>query len=156
MGNPQPCWRIMKKLFVVIPVLLFLAACGGDGDSNPITPTPTIPPQSFTVLDLRVGTGAEAVAGKRLTVHYALWFFSTTGTDGKGQLIQTSVGSTPFSFTLGQADVIPGWDQGLVGMKVGGVRRLIVPPALAYGATGNGPIPPNTNLVFEIELLDVQ
>lgn len=146
----------MRRLLSILPLLVLLAACGGDGDSNPITPTPTIPPQSFTVTDLRVGTGAEAANGKRLTVHYALWFFSTTGTDNKGQLIQTSVGSTPFSFVLGTNAVIAGWDQGLVGMKVGGVRRLVVPPALAYGATGNGPIPPNTNLVFEVELLDVQ
>lgn len=147
----------MRRLLCALPLLVLLAACGGgDGDSNPITPTPTIPPQAFTVTDLRLGTGAEAVNGKRLTVHYALWFFSTTGTDSKGQLIQTSVGSTPFSFVLGTNAVIAGWDQGLVGMKVGGVRRLIVPPALAYGATGNGPIPPNTNLVFEVELLDVQ
>jgi FKBP-type peptidyl-prolyl cis-trans isomerase FkpA len=146
----------MRRLLCALPLLVLLAACGGDGDANPVTPTPTIPPQPFTVTDLRVGTGAEAVNGKRLTVHYALWFFSTTGTENKGQLIQTSVGTTPFSFILGTNAVIAGWDQGLVGMKVGGVRRLVVPPALAYGATGNGPIPPDTNLVFEVELLDVQ
>jgi FKBP-type peptidyl-prolyl cis-trans isomerase FkpA len=146
----------MPRLLCALPLLVLLAACGGDGDSNPITPTPTIPAQPFTVTDLRVGTGAEAVSGSRLTVHYALWFFSTTATENKGQLIQTSVGSTPFTFTLGRSEVIAGWDQGLVGMRQGGVRRLVVPPALAYGATGNGPIPPNPNLVFEVELLTVQ
>lgn len=147
----------MRRLLCVLPLLVLLAACGGsDGDSNPISPTPTIPPQPFTVTDVQVGTGAEAVNGKRLTVHYALWLFSTTGTDNKGQPIETSVGGSPYTFTLGAGQVIRGWDQGLVGMKVNGIRRLIVPPELAYGATGNGPIPPNTNLVFEVQLLDVQ
>ena len=147
----------MRRLLCALPLLVLLAACGGsDGDSNPVSPTPTIPPQPFTVTDVQVGTGAEAVNGKRLTVHYALWLFSTTGTDNKGQPIETSVGGSPFTFTLGAGQVIRGWEQGLVGMKVNGIRRLIVPPELGYGATGNGPIPPNANLVFEVQLLDVQ
>lgn len=146
----------MRRLLSALPLLVLLAACGGDGDSNPISPTPTIPPQPFTVTDLRVGTGAEAVNGRRLTVHYAGWLYSTTATENKGTLFDTSVGRSPFSFTLGAGGVIRGWDQGLVGMKVGGVRRLVIPPELAYGAAGNGPIPPNANLVFEVELIDVQ
>lgn len=145
----------MRQLLAVLPLLVLFTACGGGGDSNP-APTPVIPPQPFTITDLRVGTGDEAVNGKSLTVHYALWFFSLTGVDNKGTLVQTSVGGSPFPFTLGAGSVIRGWDQGLVGMKAGGVRRLIVPPELAYGTTGNGPIPPNTNLVFEVELLSVQ
>lgn len=144
----------MRRLVGLLPVFLFVAACGG-GDSGP-SPSPVIPPQPFTVTDLRVGTGAEAANGNRLTVHYALWLFSTTAAENKGTLVQTSVGGTPFQFTLGTGGVIRGWDQGLVGMKAGGVRRLVVPPELAYGATGNGPIPANANLVFEVELLDVQ
>jgi FKBP-type peptidyl-prolyl cis-trans isomerase FkpA len=143
----------MRRLLCVLPVLVLLAACGGD--SNPVAPT-TIPPQLFAVTDLRVGTGAEAVNGKRLTVNYAGWIYSATAAENKGSLFGTSAGGTPFAFTLGAAAVIPGWEQGLVGMKVGGVRRLVVPPALAYGSTGNGPIPPDTNLVFEVELIDVQ
>ena len=146
----------MRQLLSVVPVIALLVACGGggDGDSNPIAPT--TPPQPFTQTDLRVGTGAEAVNGKRLTVNYAGWLYSASGTDNKGSLFGTSAGGTPLSFTLGAADVIPGMDQGLVGMRVGGVRRLVIPPALAYGATGNGPIPPNANLVFEVELLNVE
>jgi len=143
----------MRRLFCVLPVLVLLSACGGD--SNPAGPT-TIPPQPFTITDLRLGTGAEAVNGKRLTVNYAGWLYSTSAAENKGTLFGTSVGGAPFAFTLGTAAVIPGWDQGLVGMKVGGVRRLVIPPALAYGATGNASIPPNSNLVFEVELLDVQ
>lgn len=146
----------MFRLLSVVPLILLLVACGGGdgGDSNPIAPT--IPPQPFSQTDLRVGTGAEAVSGSRLTVHYAGWLFSTTAADNKGSLFGTSVGSSPFAFTLGAGAVIRGWDQGLVGMKVGGVRRLVVPPELAYGSTGYGPIPPNANLVFEVELLDGQ
>lgn len=145
----------MRRLLSCLPLLVLLAACGGDGDANPTVPTP-IPPQPFTVTDLRVGTGVEAVNGRRLTVHYTGWLYSTTATENKGTLFDTSVGRSPFSFTLGAGAVIRGWDQGLVGMKVGGVRRLVIPPELAYGAAGNGPIPPNANLVFEVELLDVQ
>lgn len=141
------------RLMCVLPVLMALAACGGDNAS----PTaPTIPPQPFTITDLRLGTGAEAVNGKVLTVNYAGWLFSTTAADNKGSLFGTSVGSNPLQFTLGTNAVIRGWEQGLVGMKVGGVRRLVIPPELAYGASGNGPIPPNANLVFEVELLNVQ
>ena len=147
--------RRLLSLSYVVCLLVSLAACGGgDGGGNPTAPT--VPAQPFTITDLRVGTGDEAVNGKTLTVHYALWFFSTTGTDNKGTLVQTSVGGSPFQFVLGTNQVIRGWDQGLVGMKVGGVRRLVVPPELAYGATGQGPIPPNQNLVFEVELVGVQ
>ncbi len=147
--------RRLSSVLSVVCVLALLAACGGgDSGGNPVAPT--IPPQPFTITDLRVGTGAEAVNGKILTVHYALWFFSTTAAENKGSLVQTSVGGNPFQFTLGSNQVIRGWDQGLVGMKVGGVRRLVIPPELAYGASGSGSIPPNTNLVFEVELLNVQ
>jgi len=142
----------MRRLLCVLPVLALLAACGGG--SSPTAPT--IPPQPFTITDLRLGTGAEAVNGKHLTVHYSGWLYSTSAAENKGTLFGTSVGGTPFAFTLGTAAVIAGWDQGLVGMKVGGVRRLVIPPALAYGATGNASIPPNSNLVFDVELLDVQ
>src|SRR5688572_27565641 len=145
----------MRRLLCVLPVLMVLVACGGS--SNPTSPTPTtIPPQPYTATDLRVGTGAEAVVGKAITVDYAVWLFSLTGVDNKGTLVGTSVGGTAFSFTVGGTGTIPGFDRGVVGMKVGGVRRLIVPPELAYGAAGNQGIPPNSNLVFEIELLSVQ
>jgi FKBP-type peptidyl-prolyl cis-trans isomerase FkpA len=143
----------MRRLFCVLPILILLAACGGG--SSPVAPT--IPSQPFTITELRAGTGAEAVNGKILTVNYAGWLFSTTAAENKGTLFDTSVGRAPFSFTLGAGDVIRGWDQGLVGMKVGGVRRLVIPPELAYGAAGRAPsIPPNANLVFEVELLGVQ
>lgn len=127
-----------------------LAACGGDSAT---APTPTAP---FSQTDLRVGTGREAVTGTRIIVNYAGWLFDPNQAEQKGRLFDTSVGGQPYALVLGAGSVIQGWDRGLVGMKTGGVRRLVVPPELAYGSSGNGPIPPNATLLFEVELLDVQ
>lgn len=99
--------------------------------------------------DLTVGEGAEAEVGKLLTVDYTGWLEDGTEFD-------SSVGGQPFQFTLGQGRVIKGWDEGVVGMKVGGKRKLIIPPDLAYGEGGSGSIPPNSTLTFEVELLTVQ
>jgi FKBP-type peptidyl-prolyl cis-trans isomerase FkpA len=96
------------------------------------------------------------VSGRELTVNYTGWFYGESRPEKKGPVFDTSAGSDPFIFTLGAGQVIAGWDQGLQGMRVGGVRRLVIPPSLAYGAFRNGPIPPNATLVFEVELLDVQ
>jgi FKBP-type peptidyl-prolyl cis-trans isomerase len=127
------------------------AACG---DDSPNSPTP--PRAEYSQTDLRVGSGTEATAGRRLSVHYTGWLYNPSGQDGKGQQFDTSVGRGPFPFTLGAGQVISGWDRGVVGMRVGGQRRLVLPPELAYGPGGNGPIPGNATLVFDIELLDVQ
>jgi FKBP-type peptidyl-prolyl cis-trans isomerase len=118
-----------------------------------------VPPVDVTPVvkaDLLVGTGAEAVAGKALTVNYTGWLYKMGADGSKGAQFDSSTGRGPFAFTLGAGKVIKGWDQGVVGMKVGGKRSLIVPPDLAYGANGYGSIPPNATLVFEIELLTVQ
>jgi FKBP-type peptidyl-prolyl cis-trans isomerase FkpA len=90
-----------------------------------------------------------------VTVQYAGWLYDPNQPNNKGSLFDTSVNREPYSFVLGAGAVIPGWDQGLVGLKVGGVRQLVIPPDLAYGAAGRGPIPPNATLVFEVELLAV-
>jgi FKBP-type peptidyl-prolyl cis-trans isomerase len=91
-------------------------------------------------------------------VNYTLWLYDSTQAENKGRQIQTNVGGTPFVFTLGAGMVIRGWDQGVVGMKAGGVRRFVIPPDLAYGSTGSpsGGIPPNATLVFDVELISVQ
>jgi FKBP-type peptidyl-prolyl cis-trans isomerase FkpA len=118
---------------------------------------PTAPTQpGFTRTDLRAGTGAEAAAGTVVTVHYTGWLFDPDRPDQKGGQFETSRGREPFMFFLGGGQVIQGWDQGLVGMRVGGLRRLVIPPELAYGRIRSGPIPPNATLLFEIELLEVQ
>jgi FKBP-type peptidyl-prolyl cis-trans isomerase FkpA len=134
--------------FVCSALCLVGSACG----DAPVAPT-TVP---FSQADLSVGTGTEAAAGKVLTVNYTGWLYDATKTDLKGLQFDTSVGVTPFSFTLGIGQVIAGWDQGLAGMKVGGARRLVIPSSLAYGSARNGPIPPFATLVFEIELLNVE
>ena len=132
----------------------FAASCG---DSSPTQPT-TPPRAEYVQTDLRVGTGAEAATGKTLTVNYAGWLYNPTGPDGKGRLFDTNVnGGSPFSFNLGTGGVIAGWDRGVAGMLVGGVRRLVIPPELAYGAAGSPPIiPANATLIFDIELVSVQ
>ena len=97
-----------------------------------------------------VGTGAEALSGDTLTVHYV-------GILPGGQVFDSSIDrNTPFSFTLGVGQVIRGWDEGFSGMRVGGKRRLIITPDYGYGEQGAGPIPPNSTLIFEVELLDVK
>ena len=101
---------------------------------------------NLSVTDTTIGTGAAAKPGDTLTVNY-------TGKLADGTVFGTSVGKAPFKFVLGAGSVIPGWDQGLVGMKVGGKRILIIPPNLAYGAQGLGPIPPNSTLTFEVDLI---
>jgi peptidylprolyl isomerase/FKBP-type peptidyl-prolyl cis-trans isomerase FkpA len=107
----------------------------------------TQPPQ-LIAQDEVVGTGAEARVGDTLLVNY-------TGKLDDGTVFDTSVGRAPYPFVLGAGAVIQGWDQGLQGMKVGGKRLLIIPAALAYGASGRGSIPPNATLVFEVELVGV-
>jgi len=126
-----------------------LAGCG----TSTTAPSNVVP---FSQLDVRLGTGTEAVSGKALSVNYTGWLYDASKTDAKGVQFETSVGGTPFTFTLGSGQVIQGWEQGIPGMKIGGVRRLVIPASLAYGASRNGPIPPYASLVFEIELLDVQ
>lgn len=101
--------------------------------------------------DLKVGSGAEAVAGKTVSVHYTGWLEDGTKFDSSVDR------GEPFSFRLGAGGVIAGWDEGVAGMKVGGKRRLVIPSALGYGTRGaGGVIPPNATLIFEVELLSVQ
>ena len=106
--------------------------------------------ENLKIEDLKVGTGEEAKAKSKITVHYTGWL--TTG-----QKFDSSVDrGQPFSFTLGIGQVIQGWDQGFAGMKVGGKRKLTIPPHMGYGERGAGAvIPPNATLVFEVELLSV-
>ena len=116
------------------------------------------PPAAFSQPDLATGSGALARRGMRLTVHYTGWVYDSARPDQKGKQFDSSVGAEPFTFTLGAGQVIGGWDRGFDGMRVGGRRRLVIPPDLGYGASGtpDGSIPANAGLVFEMELVDVK
>lgn len=109
-------------------------------------------------IDVNAGTGAEAVAGKNVVVHYTGWLYDPAKADGHGTKFDSSVDrKTPFGFALGAGRVIKGWDEGVAGMKVGGKRTLVIPPAMAYGDRGAGAlILPNATLVFDVELLEVK
>jgi FKBP-type peptidyl-prolyl cis-trans isomerase len=113
-------------------------------------------PDGLKYTDTKIGDGAVAHAGNKISVHYTGWL-STNG--AKGRKFDSSVDrGQPFQFTLGAHQVIAGWDEGVAGMKVGGTRTLIIPPELGYGArgAGGGAIPPNATLIFDVELLQVQ
>jgi FKBP-type peptidyl-prolyl cis-trans isomerase FkpA len=115
------------------------------------TATEVTMPDGLKYTDDAVGTGAEATAGKTVSVHYTGWLLDGTKFDSSRDRNQ------PFSFPLGGGRVIKGWDEGVAGMKVGGKRTLTIPPNLGYGAQGaGGVIPPNATLKFEVELLDVK
>ena len=110
----------------------------------------TTTPSGLIIEEVIVGAGAEAAAGQDVTVHYTGWL-----TDGK-KFDSSKDRGDPFEFPLGEGRVIKGWDEGVQGMKVGGTRKLTIPPALGYGARGAGSvIPPNATLVFEVELLGI-
>ena len=107
--------------------------------------------------DTTPGTGAEAAAGQRVTVHYTGWLHDPTAANGRGKKFDSSKDrGDPFRFQLGAGQVIAGWDEGVQGMKIGGTRVLLIPSELGYGARGaGGVIPPNATLVFEVDLLSV-
>lgn len=148
-----------RLVILLMAGLLVAAACGDDDSDGDAAGTPSEDCQEgteietnsgLTYTDVECGTGAEATAGTAVTVHY-------TGTLEDGTEFDSSRGrGEPFTFDLGTGGVIQGWEQGIPGMKVGGIRELTIPPELAYGAAGAPPaIPPNATLIFEVELLEV-
>lgn len=110
------------------------------------------------IIDVHEGTGAEAVPGQAVTVHYTGWLYDENAADQHGRKFDSSRDrNEPFVFALGGGMVIKGWDQGVAGMKVGGKRTLILPPEFGYGSRGaGGVIPPNATLIFDVELLGVR
>lgn len=140
----------------LVAATLALGACGRSH-----SPTPAAPAAATATLsshDLKPGEGPAIAAGQTAVVHYTGWLYEAAAPENKGKQFDSSRdGGRPFSFVLGGGQVIPGWDQGVAGMKVGGQRRLVIPAELGYGSTGAGAdIPPGATLVFDVELIAIQ
>jgi FKBP-type peptidyl-prolyl cis-trans isomerase len=150
---------------VVLAAVLCTAAALAAAAEPPAAPpaaAPQLPPApepTLLVTDVVKGVGDEALPGMVVIVHYTGWLYDPAATDHHGRQFDSSRDRRqPFSFPLGAGRVIRGWEQGIPGMRVGGVRRLVIPPELAYGerGAGKGLIPPNATLLFEVELLAVE
>ncbi len=156
----------MKSTFKFIAALLCavaLTACGGaatPNNNNTVVIDPATQPPGFLITDTVVGAGLTAAVGDAVTVRYTGWLYNSGAPNNKGTQFDSSAShgsGDPFPFTLGVGNVIPGWDQGVVGMQVGGKRTLTIPSSLGYGPAGSGTaIPPNAGLVFDIELVSVK
>jgi len=163
---PRERWRTPVFLVAVL-----VALAGSAVAQTPATPPEKSPPLSSTttskfganvtelkIVDQKTGAGAEAVSGKAVIVHYTGWLYDPAAADGHGAKFDSSMDrSVPFGFFLGAGKVIKGWDEGIIGMKVGGKRTLVIPPSKGYGERGaGGVIPPNATLIFDVELLEVK
>jgi FKBP-type peptidyl-prolyl cis-trans isomerase FkpA len=151
--------KLSFPLAAVFAAMLSLSACGGGGDSSD-SPTTVNNPAALTKTDISIGTGADAVQGARVQVNYTGWLYSAAAADFKGTKFDASQAGKPFTFVIGATgtneSAIPGFSQGVQGMKAGGKRKVLIPSSLAYGAGGvPGTIPGNTGLVFEVELVKV-
>ncbi len=136
--------------FIILGLVTMASGQGNNALPTKVTGKATTTASGLQYWEIAVGTGATAVAGKTVKVHYTGWL-----TDGKKFDSSVDRGQ-PFSFPLGGGQVIKGWDEGVAGMKVGGKRQLRIPPDLGYGPRGaGGVIPPNATLIFDVELLEV-
>ena len=147
---------ISIRLAGAAAALAIIAACTPAGRAVAADTQVIEMPNGLKYTDVKVGDGATAKAGNKVSVNYTGWL-SDNG--AKGKKFDSSVDrGQPFQFTLGAKQVIAGWDEGVAGMKVGGKRTLIIPPELGYGArgAGGGAIPPNATLIFDVDLLQVQ
>jgi FKBP-type peptidyl-prolyl cis-trans isomerase len=150
--------RYLSVIFIilVLPAAFVLAQSAARKPTAPSAPAKvtgdgTKTPSGLIYWDLRIGNGEVAKEGSRVRVHYTGWL-----TNGKKFDSSLDAGR-PFDFTIGNGEVIQGWEEGIAGMRVGGKRQLRIPPALAYGADGSPPdIPPNATLIFDVQLLGVQ
>ncbi len=141
--------RFLRVFALLLSVAVLASACAKK------TPTSPSDNSNLVITDLVVGSGQQAATYRTVVVNYTGWLYDASKPDGKGAQFDTSVGRGPLTFAIGYGQVIQGWDVGVPGMQVGGKRRLQIPPELAYGASGNGPIPGNATLIFEIDLLGV-
>lgn len=155
----------MRKLYLAATLTVLVACRQGESSAQVSGPPESIKyakeldvhldhmtkrPSGLYVLEVKEGTGAEAINGKMVQVAYTGWL-------ANGKQFDSSIGGKPYAFPLGQERVIAGWDEGIAGMKVGGKRRLVIPPDLGYGAPGSPPvIPPGATLIFDVELMSVR
>jgi FKBP-type peptidyl-prolyl cis-trans isomerase len=157
---------LKKALFVSIAAIAVAACAAGPepkaataaAPAAPATPRCTQPPTALEVKDLQEGQGDPVTFRTAVMVHYTGWLFDGCAPDGKGKMFDTSATrGVPLGLVVGAGKVIKGWDEGLIGMRQGGKRRLAIPPDKGYGAAGtpNGPIPPNATLVFDLELVRI-
>jgi FKBP-type peptidyl-prolyl cis-trans isomerase FkpA len=145
--------RRPRRRFCAMLSMLVLAACTGKP-----SPAPPSAVNSLQILELEAGAGAPIAAGQNAVVQYTGWLYEAGAADHKGkQFVSSRNTGQPFRFVVGAGQVIKGWDQGVVGMKVGGRRRLVIPADLAYGDSGaGGVIPPGATLVFDVDLVAVE
>ena len=147
--------RVLSRRVALATTLSLVAtgvtAMSEAANAQPVTTTPS----GLKIIDLKVGTGPSPKPGQTCVMNYTGWLYEN---GNKGKKFDSSLDrNQPFSFPIGQHQVIAGWDEGVAPMKVGGKRTLIIPPALGYGARGaGGVIPPNATLIFDVELLDVK
>ncbi len=140
----------MKRVLILAVLAIFVSGAAHAADSKVVRTK-----SGLAYEDLKVGTGRQAKSGDRVVVDYTGWLDEGTK---KGKKFDSSHDrSEPFSFVLGGGQVIKGWDEGVAGMKIGGKRMLFIPPELAYGSRGAGSaIPPNSDLIFEVDLLEIK
>ena len=158
--------KSFTTLSLALSISTFMVACGettsiSKSETAPVSTTgasTTSSAVTFTKTDVKVGDGAEAKAGQNVSVHYTGWLYEPNSPKSHGKKFDSSRDSGQvFVFPLGAGRVIKGWDQGVVGMKVGGQRTLIIPSDMAYGSRGaGGTIPPNAILIFDVELVNVK
>ena len=145
-------FRIVWFHVVLLVGAVMATGCG----SSPTSPSSSSSGVTFSSVDLTVGNGDTVVKGDRIKVWYTGWIYVKSAPGNKGQSFDSNRDRELFRYIVGTGHVIEGWDQGVPGMKAGGIRRLIIPPDLAYGSQGQGPIPPGASLIFEIEVVEVE
>ena len=156
------CLRVCPSFILALLLTAGVVSTASAQTGNASTPPPVSKlganSEELQKIDIKQGDGAEAVSGKVVIVHYSGWLYDPAAPEGKGKKFDSSLDrKVPFGFFLGEGKVIKGWDQGIVGMKTGGKRRLIIPPQLGYGERGaGGVIPPNATLIFDVELIEVK
>jgi FKBP-type peptidyl-prolyl cis-trans isomerase FkpA len=149
-----PLSRIASVSLVALLIAGLPAGCGGRPATPAVTPG-AVAVTELQVTELAPGQGDPAATGAAARVNYTGWLYDPAAPDGKGAQFDSSIGREPFAFQLGQGQVIRGWDLGVVGMRAGGKRRLLIPAELAYGERGaGGVIPPRAVLLFDVELID--